>query len=164
MAKVIKGKYEYHDKDKMSKKAKKKEAKKLQEKMLKKQDKAIKMQCDCNHIDRKTGKSFWKISKDGNTKTCKICGGEIINNPEFFTKDSVESSAKVIYTLLSIIRNKLNIDEETDRQITKSLLIVLRSGELYDLAKSASTGKKKKDKKKNKKNKKNGKSYNRLSY
>ena len=48
MAKIVKGKYPYKDTEKLSKKKKRKEAEREQKKLLKKQDKELKMQCDCN--------------------------------------------------------------------------------------------------------------------
>lgn len=133
--------------------------------MLKKQDKQLKMQCNCNHLDSKKNKPHFKISKDGSTRTCKICGGVLINDPKLITKDSIEGAVTYIYTILSLTRNKLNIDEETDKQITKTLLMVSRAPELLELIKGQSMGKKKKKNKngKNKNGKKN-KSFNRINY
>ena len=164
MAKIVKGKYPYQDAEKLSKKKKRKEAEKEQKKLLRKQDKELKMQCDCNHLDSKKNKTHFKISKDGTKQTCKICGGTLIRDPELLTEDIAKSSAEIIYTIFSLVRNRLNIDEETDRQITKTLLMVHRTPELLRLVKDSGNGKKK-DKKKDKKNKKNKKSpFNRISY
>ena len=82
------------------------------------------MQCDCNHLDSKKNKTHFKYSKDGATMTCKICGGTLIRDEELLTEASAKSASKIIYTIFSLVRNRLNIDEETDRQITKMLLMV----------------------------------------
>ena len=164
MAKIVKGKYPYVDDEKLSKKKKRKEAEREQKKLLRKQDKQLKMQCDCNHLDSKKNKTHFKISKDGMKQTCKICGGTLIRDPELLTEVTAKNAADIIYTIFSLVRNRLNIDEETDRQITKTLLMVHRTPELLKLIKDSGKGKKK-DKKKNKKNKKNNKSsFNRISY
>ena len=164
MAKIVKGKYPYKDTEKLSKKKKRKEAEREQKKLLRKQDKELKMQCNCNHLDSKKNKTHFKISKDGTKQTCKICGGTLIRDPELLTEEIAKSSASVIYTIFGLVRNRLNIDEETDRQITKMLLMVHRTPELLKLIKNSGKGKKK-DKKKDKKNKKNNKSsFNRISY
>ena len=63
MAKIIKGKYPYKDSEGKSKKQKRKELEKEQKKLLRKQDKALKMQCDCNHLDSKKNKTHFKFSK-----------------------------------------------------------------------------------------------------
>ena len=163
MAKIVKGKYPYKDAEKLSKKKKRKEAEREQKKLLRKQDKQLKMQCDCNHLDSKKNKTHFKISKDGTTQTCKICGGTLIRDPELLTEAAAKSAADTIYTIFSLVRNRLNIDEETDRQITKTLLMVHRAPELLSHIKDSGKGKKKN----NKKNKKNGKkksSINRISY
>lgn len=164
MAKLIKkGKYPYVDSKKQSKKQKKKEQEKLQRKMLEKQDKALKKQCNCNHIDCDKGKSHFKYSKDGLTKTCKICGGVIINDPNLLTKPAVENASQVVYSVLSYARANLRIDEKTDNNITKALLITSRLPELLDLV--MDTGKSKKEKKKDKKKKKNnGSKFSRIIY
>jgi len=159
---IIKGKYPYHDKDKQSKKERKKEALKLQKKMMKEKDKELKKICNCNHIDSKKGKSHFKISKDGTTRICKICGGKIINDPKLLTEESAKNAALTIYSIFSLARGRLNLDEDTDKQITKTLLMVNRSPELLELVKN--TGKSKKEKKKEKKNKKNKGNFNRIAY
>ena len=163
MAKIVKGKYPYKDTEKLSKKKKRKEAEREQKKLLKKQDKELKMQCDCNHLDSKKNKTHFKVSKDGAKQTCKICGGTLIRDPELLTEEIAKSSASVIYTIFGLARNRLNIDEETDRQITKTLLMVHRTPELLKLIKDSGKSKKK-DKKNNKKGKKNKSSFNRISY
>lgn len=163
MAKVIRGKYPYKDDSKKSKKDKKREQKELQKKMLKKQDKQLKMQCNCNHLDSKKNKPHFKLSKDGLTRTCKICGGTMIADPKIL-EGNVESSVSTIYTVFSLARNKLNIDEETDRQITKTLQMVYRVPDLLKLIKGQSNGKKKNKNGKKNKNKKKNNSFNRLSY
>ena len=163
MAKIVKGKYAYKDTEKLSKKKRKEAERREQKKLLKKQDKELKMQCDCNHLDSKKNKTHFKVSKDGMTQTCKICGGTLIRDPELLTEETAKSSVKVVYTILGLVRNRLNIDEETDRQITKALLIVHRCPELLKLIKDQGKSNKKKDKKKkNKGNKKS--SFNRISY
>lgn len=164
MAKVIKGKYRYKDAEHKSKKQMKREQRELERKMLKKQDKQIKMQCDCNHLDSKKNKAHFKLSKDGMTRICKICGGKMIADPSLLTKDAVDSAVLYIYTVLGLVRNKLNIDEQTDKQITKALLIVVRCPELLELVKSQSLGKKKKKHNKNNKNDKKFKNFNRVNY
>ena len=164
MAKIVKkGKYAYHDESKKSKKALKKEREKELKKKLKQQDKALKKQCDCNHIDSNKGKSHFKYSKDNKIRTCKICGGQIINDPQLLNKKSVENAALTIYSVFAYARARLRLDEETDRQITKTLLMVSRCPDLLELI--IDTGKSKKEKKKDKKNKKKNKNnFNRISY
>ena len=164
MAKIVKGKYPYKETEKMSKKKKRKQAEREQRKLLEKQDKQLKMQCDCNHLDSKKNKSHFKKSKDGMTQTCKICGGTLICNPDLLTEEIAKNSADIIYTILSLARNRLNIDEKTDSQITKALLIVKRCPELLKNMKDFGDNKKKKNKKNKKNNKKNKSSINRISY
>ena len=163
MAKVVKGKYKYKDDDHKSKKQIKREQRELERKMLKKQDKQLKMQCDCNHLDAKKNKTHFKMTKDG-LRVCKICGGKMIADPKLLTKDAVDSAVLYIYTVLGLVRNKLSIDEETDRQITKALLIVVRCPELLELVKSQSLGKKKKKHNKKNKDDKKFKNFNRINY
>ena len=164
MAKIIKGKYPYKETESMSKKKKRKLAEKEQRKLLAKQDKQLKMQCDCNHLDSKKNKSHMKISEDGTTQVCKICGGTIIRDPKLLTEASVKTAARTIYSVLSYARNNLSIDEKTDRHITEALLIVLRCPELLKNMKNFGEGKKKKNKKNNNKKNKKNKSFNRISY
>ena len=164
MAKIVKGKYPYKDTEKLSKKKKRKEAEREQKKLLKKQDKELKMQCDCNHLDSKKNKTHFKISKDGMTQTCKICGGTLIRDPELLTEETAKTAATTIYTIFGLARNRLNIDEKTDSEITKMLLMVHRAPELLKLIKDSGKGKKNNKKKGKKNNNKKNKSFNRISY
>jgi hypothetical protein len=164
MAKIVKGKYPYKDTEKLSKKKKRKEAEREQKKLLRKQDKQLKMQCDCNHLDSKKNKTHFKVSKDGMKQVCKICGGTLIRDPELLTEETAKSSADIVYTIFSLVRNRLNIDEETDRQITKTLLMVHRMPELLKLIKDQGKGTKKNKKKDKKNGKKNKSTFNRISY
>ena len=163
---IIKGKYPYKDAKKMSNKERKKEEKRKKEELLRKEDKKLKMQCNCNHLDSKHNKAHFKKNDDG-TITCKICGGTIINNPDALTKEAAKSASTFVYTVFSHVRNKLSIDEDMDKKITKALMIVARMPELLELMQDGygnGMGKKKKNKKngKNKKNKNKG--YNRITY
>lgn len=162
MAKVVRGKYNFKS-DSLSKKEKKRLKEKEQRKLLQKQDKEMKIMCDCNHLDAKKNKTHFKYSNDGMFKTCKICGGKIINDPQLLTEESVKSAVDTIYSVYAIVRNRLNISEDTDRQITKTLLYVMRCPDLLKLVKDDSKDSKKKKNKKDKKNK-NKKSFNRISY
>ncbi len=170
MAKIVKGKYPYKETEKMSKKKMREKAAKEQRKLLAKQDKQLKMQCDCNHLDSKKNKSHFKKIRDDKGKIipglqmCKICGGTLICDPDLLTEDTVKNAADVIYTILSLARNRLSIEEKTDQQITKALLIVKRCPDLLKTMKDLGEDKKKKNKKNKKNNKKNKSSFNRISY
>ena len=158
--KAIKGKFPYKDGDKVSKKAKRK--KMLEE--LRKKDKRLRMQCECNHIDSKHGKTHFKKSDDGIHKFCKICGGQIISDGDMMTLDAINGAVDIIYSLFAKVRNTFNLDEKTDLSITNALQIIMRSPELYEQIVDIYNSKNGK-KKKNKKNKKNkGKKYTRIQY
>lgn len=163
---AIKGKFPYKDGDKKSKKEKARLRAKEQEKLLKKQDKELKMQCECNHLDSKKNKTHFKYNEDHSIATCKICGGQMLTNPDALDEDSVKMAKMIVYTIFGQVRNKLNISEDVDKQISKTLLTVSRMDDLLALIKDqySDGDKKKKDKKKNKDKKKSkGGSY-RINY
>ena len=162
MAKVIKGKYTLKT-GKKSKKQLRREAEEQQRKMLRKKNKELKKQCSCNHIDAKTGKTYFKPSKDGLTQTCLICGGKLYKDSDLVTKETAKSSVLTLYTIYGVLRNRMNIDPDVDKKITDALLTISTAPELLDNLINLNSGKKKKNKKnKNGKNKK--KSINRMLY
>lgn len=163
---IIRGKFKYEGGE--QKKKSKKEKRKEELRLLKQKDKEIIKRCQCNHIDRDHGKTHFKTSDDGMFRICKICGGKIHTDPEMLSKDSVIAAHDVIYSVLSIARNRLAINEETDDEITKALRIISRCPDLVERLMnehkdSYKNGKKKK--KKNKKGKKKDKNkFYRVSY
>lgn len=154
MAKVIKGKFRYKDvkKNKLSKSQKRKEYQKL----LRKQDKELKMRCECNHIDCDKNKLRLDYNKDKTIAKCKICGAEMYTSPDALDKASITHAVKTIYSAFSLIRNRLPISEEVDKNITRTLLMNMRVPELMDNIREDGLDKKKnKNKKKNNKKKDN---------
>lgn len=157
MSKSIKGKFPYKDGSK-----KKINSRKEQEKLLRKQDKEMKMQCECNHLDSKKNKTHFSYNEDRTIKTCKICKGQLLNTEDALDNDSIDMAIKVVYTVFGIVRNKLNVSDEMDKQITKTLHMVLRMPEIIKIMKD--NNKKDKKKKKNNKKGKNNKNKRRSSY
>ena len=155
-AEIIKGKFDL-PKKKNDKKSAKKKLREEFNKMVKERDKKIRMQCQCNHIDRKHGKVRLKDDGDGK-KVCEICGATIISDPSMISEEILQASVDSIYTIMSLVRNKIKLTDEADKDITTQLYLNARVCELYKslVEMSSEDGELKFNKnKKKKKNKKN---------
>ena len=105
--KIVKRKYPFKKKKKKKKCAKKKNR-----------------LCNSNN-----NKRHLKKPNDSTTQVCKICGGTL----KIPTEEAAKSTVNTIYTIFSFMRNRLNIDEETDHQITKTLHLIEGSCDLLKL-------------------------------
>lgn len=146
------GIYDYFSEDSEKKKSKKQKRKEAKKALIAKNKAVIKM-CKCNHIARNDGKVHLKSTDDGYS-VCKICGGKLLLNSELLTPESLEASTTEIYTVVSLIRNKLKLSDKSDEQLVECLKTVMTLPELFKLVKEEGCDLKKKKKKKDKKKKK----------
>lgn len=145
------GRYPY--KDESVKKKKKKSKKKEQ----KKADKKLRKECNCNHIASNDGKKHMKkvTINEIDYNVCKICGGRMIADKSYLSRDSLVLAVDQIKTMIDLGRNKLRISPAYDNELVKIKYFVSKIPELHD--ELATTKKKKQQKKNNKKSKKKGK-------
>lgn len=166
---VVKGKFDYKpDKKKKKGKLSNKEQAELLKKEMKKQDKKLHKQCVCNHIDRKHGEPHWhKYTNDSNVKIrkCKICGGEIYEDRARYNTASIEAANKILYSAISVIRNNLSVNEETDKKLVNAMLVNAKVSTMMDMVtKNDKKDKKNKNKNGNKKKKNKKNKFSRVKY
>lgn len=163
---IVHGKFTFTKKKKKNKKS----DYEINLKKMKKEKKRFEKQSICNHLDRKDDEpKFKKITvTEGDSELkynkCKICGALLLRDPLLLSDASIETSANVVYTTLSAIHSKYNLDSNIEKNIINAKRVMLQLPTLASkLNNNDKKNKHKKDKNKKKK-KKNNKTFARIDY
>ena len=123
MAKIVKGKYPFKEIKKLSKKKMREKAAKEQKKLLAKQDKELKIQCDCNHLDSKNNKSHFKKVKDSEGK---ISIDSVNYTPVYLYDSGSGSKSRTRYTLIDVEKAITDYENGESGSVSKSLYNTLK--------------------------------------
>jgi hypothetical protein len=129
--------------------------------IIKENRERVRLQCECNHIDAKTGKDKLKQISNGVMK-CKLCGMEIISDPKVLNSENIAEAVELILSANAILRHEMELSDKYDGSLVAASLAIAPLSDIFKELEDKAKGKRKeKDQKKNNNNKKDGNKGNR---